>query len=273
MRVELELLSPGDPLVDFGALRPSEVLSLLPREIEKLTVLVAGRPSALGEYFKVAHSEGGRDEVVLRGATGRIVSAGRRMEAGRLMIDGEAGTFTGAEMSGGELEVFGNAGDCLGVAMRGGLLRVRGRAGDWCGAAQPGQAKGMTGGTILVDGDVGAETGAGMRRGLLVIGGDSGESPGVRMLAGTIFCSGRLGAGAGLEMKRGSLVAGSSAALLPGFRPAGEADPEWLRIYLAWLCRLGLPCPQAWDQRPPKCFTGDHLVTGKGEVLVYDILE
>jgi formylmethanofuran dehydrogenase subunit C len=157
--------------------------------------------------------------------------------------------------------------------MRGGLLRVRGRAGDWCGAALPGQAKGMTGGTILVDGNVGAEAGAGMRRGLLVIGGDSGESTGVRMLAGTIFCFGRLGREAALEMKRGSLVARSSGALLPGFRPAGEADPEWLRLYLAWLRRLDISCPQTWDRQPPKRFTGDHLVTGKGEVLIYEILE
>ena len=273
MRVALELLFPGDLLVDIGALRPSEVLSLLPAEIEKLTVLVAGRPSVLGEHFKVEYSEGGRDELVLCGATRRLVSAGRRMDTGRLRIDGEAGPFTGAEMSGGELEVFGNAGDGLGMSMCGGLLRVHGSAGDWCGAAQPGQAKGMTGGTLIVDANVGVETGAGMRRGLLIVGGDSGQSTGVRMLAGTIYCMGRLGAGAGLEMKRGSLVAGSSRALLPGFRPAGEADSEWLLITLAWLQRLGLPCQQAWDRRSPKRFTGDHLVTGKGEVLVYDILE
>ena len=273
MRVELELQSPGDLLVDIGALRPSEVLSRLPGEIEKLSVLVAGRPSALGEHFKIVISEGGRDELVLRGATRRLVSAGRRMESGRLRIEGEAGPFIGAEMSGGELEVFGNAGDCLGMSMCGGLLRVHGSAGDWCGASQPGQAKGMTGGALIVDANVGIETGAGMRRGLLVIGGDSGEYPGVRMLAGTILCMGRLGAGAGLEMKRGSLVAGSSGALLPGFRPAGEADSEWLLITLALLHRLRLPCQQAWDRRSPKRFSGDHLVTGKGEVLVYDILE
>jgi formylmethanofuran dehydrogenase subunit C len=131
----------------------------------------------------------------------------------------------------------------------------------------------MTGGTLLVDGNVGNEAGAGMCRGLLVIGGDSGESLGARLLAGTIFCLGQFGKGAGLEMKRGSLVAGSSKHLLPGFRPAGEADLEWLRIYLTWLLRLGLTFPQDWDQRSPRRFTGDHLVMGKGEVLVYDILE
>jgi formylmethanofuran dehydrogenase subunit C len=273
MRVELELLPLGDLLIDLGELKPSKVLSLLPRETEKLTLIVAGHQTELGELFKVTHSECGRDELVLRGATGRIISAGRWMEAGRLVIDGEAGPFTGTEMSGGELEVFGNAGECLGVAMQGGLLRVHGRAGDWCGSALPGQVHGMNGGTILVDGDVGDEAGAGMRRGLLIIGGDSGKYPGERMLAGTIFCLGRLGAGAGLEMKRGSLVAGSSGALLPGFYPAGEADSEWLRIYLVWLQRFELPGLQVWNQQQPYRYTGDHLVTGKGEVLVHEILE
>jgi formylmethanofuran dehydrogenase subunit C len=273
MRVELELLSPGEQFVDLSTLRPSEVLTQSPVDIEKLPVLVAGRPSVLGDHFKGSYSRSGKDELVLCGATRWIVSAGCRMAAGRLVIHGEAGPFTGAEMSGGELEVFGNAGDCLGMAMQGGVLRVHGQAGDWCGAARPGQTKGMTGGTLLVAGNVGAEAGAAMQRGLLFIGGDSGEFPGVRMLAGTIFCLGRLGAGAGLEMKRGSLVAWRSAALLPGFRPAGEADPEWLRIYLAWLQKSGLPGPQEWTRRSPARFTGDHLVTGKGELLVYDIPE
>jgi formylmethanofuran dehydrogenase subunit C len=273
MRVELELLSTGDLPVDIGALRPSEVLSLPLREIERLSIHVAGRPSALVEHFKLMHSDGGMDELILCGETRRIASAGRSMDTGRLVIDGEAGSFTGAEMSGGELVVNGNAGDSLGAAMHGGLLRVRGNTGNWCGAALPGQAKGMTGGTILVEGNVGDEPGAGMRRGLLVIGGDSGDFPGVHMLAGTIFCIGRLGAGAGLEMKRGSLVGGSSGTLLPGFRPAGEADPEWLRIYLTRLRRFELSFPSAWEHRLPKRFTGDHLVTGKAEVLIYDILE
>ncbi len=273
MRIELELVSPSDLQVDMGMLSPSKVLCLPSTEIEKLTVLVAGRPYPLGEHFKLTRSEAGVDELVLFGQTRRIVSAGRGMDAGRLVIDGEAGPFTGLEMKGGELEVSGNAGDCLGVAMCGGLLRVRGSAGDWCGASLPGQARGMTGGTIFVDGNVGLEAGAGMRRGLMVVGGDSGESMGAGMLAGTIFCLGRLGPGAGLELKRGSLVAGSSVMLLPGFRPAGEADPEWLHIYLTSFRRLGLTYPHVWDRQPPQRFTGDHLVMGKGEVLVYDILE
>lgn len=273
MRVELELRSPGSLPVNLGTLCPSEILSLPFKEIEKSTVFFDGRPSALGEHFKLTHFDAGVDELILCGDTGRIVSAGRQMASGRLVIHGQAGPFTGVEMSGGELEVLGDSGDCTGAAMCGGLLRVRGSAGDWCGAALPGQVKGMTGGTILVEGHAGAETGSGMRRGLLVIGGDSSESLGVRMLAGTIFCFGRLGVGAGLEMKRGTLVGGSSEKLLPGFRLAGEADVEWLRLYRVWLRKLEFPLPQAWERRLPKRYTGDHLETGKGEVLIYDILE
>lgn len=271
MRIELELISPGNLLIDLGGLCPSKLLSTPPGKIENLAVVFAGRPTTLGEHFKVRRSAAGRGEVVLSGDTRRILSAGRRMDAGRLVIEGNAGPFTGEEMMGGELEVSGNAGDCLGVAMCGGRLRVHGGAGDWCGAAQPGQIKGMTGGTIIVDGNVGAEAGAGMRRGLLVIGRDSGDTPGVRMLSGTIICLGKIGEGAGVEMKRGSLVAGSSRELLPGFRPTG-ADSEWLRVYLTWLYKLGLTYFRTWEGRLPKRFTGDHLVSGKGEVLVYDLL-
>jgi formylmethanofuran dehydrogenase subunit C len=273
MRIELELLPTGDMSVDLGTFQPSRVLSLAPKEIEKLTVHLAGRPYPLGEHFKLRRSASGADELVYLGQTARIVSAGQRMNSGRLVIIGNAGPLTGEGMSGGELEVFGNAGDCLGLAMEGGVLKVQGSAGDWCGAAQLGQVNGMTGGTIIVGGNVGAECGAGMRRGLLVIGGDSGGYAGARMAAGTIFCLGQLGPGAGLEMKRGSLVAGRSAALMPGFRPAGEADAEWLRIYLTSFRRFGLTYPQSWDSQPPNRHTGDHLVAGKGEVLVYDILE
>lgn len=273
MKVDLELQSPCGFLVDLRTLSPSEVVNLRPKEIEKLIVGVGGSFAALGEFFKITYSMSGRDELTLSGATERIVSAGCGMENSRLTIDGDAGPYTGAGMSGGELHVYGNAGDCLGMAMSGGLIRVHGHAGDWCGAARPGQAEGMTGGIIIVDGDTGNESGAGMRRGLLVTGGNCGSFPGFRMLAGTIICLGQLGVGAGLEMKRGSLVAGSSEALLPGFWSTGEVDLEWLRIYLTWLNRFGFPCPQDWDGRVPKRFSGDHLVTGKGEVLVYDILE
>jgi len=273
MRIELELRSPGNLLIDFGKLCISDLFSLPPKEVEKQTVLVGNRKFVLGDHFKIACFDADKNSLLLCGETRRIISAGRQMESGHLMIEGDAGPYTGAEMSGGELEVSGNAGDCLGEAMRGGVLRVHGNAGDWCGSAQPGQSKGMTGGTIVVDGSIGDEAGAEMRRGLLVAGGNSGKYPGLGMLAGTIICLGQLGAGAGMEMKRGSIVTGCASELLPGFYPAGDANYEWLRIYLAWLQRYWLSDLQAWKQRSTRCFTGDHLVSGKGEILVYDFLE
>jgi formylmethanofuran dehydrogenase subunit C len=273
MRIELEFHSPGGLLADLAGFHPSEVLSLSSAGIEKLRVPVAGKVLPLAECFRVSCSDEEQDELVLSGDTSRIISAGQYMASGRLVIRGEAGPNTAAQMSGGELEVFGDSGDNLAVAMCGGLVRVHGRSGDWCGAALPGQSRGMTGGIILVEGDVGTEAGAGMRRGLLVIAGNSGAWTGTHMLAGTILCLGRLGTGAGVEMIRGSLVAGSSEPLLPGIYPAGEADPEWLLICLEWLRRLGLPDLPAWDRRIPQRYIGDHLLSGRGEILLYDILE
>jgi formylmethanofuran dehydrogenase subunit C len=273
MKVELELVSTNNYPVDVAALHPTLVLSLSQKEINQLPIKVAGRKSTLGEHFKVKRTDASGDELILSGDTFWITQAGYRMNSGRLAIHGDAGSFTGAKMSGGELEVFGNTGNCLGTSMQGGTMRVRGNCGDWCGAALPGQPIGMEDGLIVVDGNVGVEAGAGMRRGLLVIGGASGNFTGTRMLAGTILCLGQLGSGAGLEMKRGSLVAASSQKLLPGFNHAGEADLEWLRITMSWLLKAGYPVPTAWNQQLPKRFTGDHLLLGKGEILVYEFFE
>jgi formylmethanofuran dehydrogenase subunit C len=273
MSVQLDFLPRSPLLADLRNLRPREVCALSGKEIEALQVPLGIGDTALGELCRVTKSSDGKDELVLAGNSAHCAYIGYRMDGGRLVVDGDAGPFVGAEMSAGSLQVLGNAGDCAGAAMNGGRLWIRGNAGDWCGAAQPGQSQGMTGGTLLVDGNVGKEAGSGMRRGLLVIGGDSGKFLGAHLLAGTIFVCGRTDEGAGLGMKRGSLVIGKSVCPLPGFRPAGEADPEWLRIYLAWLGRMELPLPHGWNGEPPDRFTGDHLVTGKGELQVYEIIE
>jgi formylmethanofuran dehydrogenase subunit C len=273
MRLVLELVSPGSLLVDLGGLDPAVLKDLPLLEVGKLAIFVGSRPITLGECFRISRESSDVDELVLTGDTGRIMNAARGMSAGRLVVEGDAGPFAGAEMHAGELEIHGNAGDCVGAAMHAGLLRVSSCVGDWCGAALPGQEKGMDGGTILVEGNAGGHAGAGMRRGLLVIGGDCGSSAAERMLAGTVLCLGLVGSGAGVGMKRGSLVAGKSAGLLPGFLPAGAADPQWLRLYLSWLEKQHFRCQGFLGRNPPLRFTGDHLALGKGEVVVNEILE
>ncbi len=273
MRVSLDFTLPDFTPVDVRMLHPARVLPLASGEIERLDLAFDHRQASLGDLCRVYRSDSGVDELVLGGCTLWLKYAGWRLDGGRLVVEGSVGYGAGAEMSGGELEIHGGAGDCLGAAMRGGLIRLHGRAGDWCAASLPGQDCGMAGGTVLVAGGTGAFTGLAMRRGLVWIGGSAGEYCGERMLAGTILCAGEAGPCAGRGMKRGSLLAGRMAHPLPGFRPAGQADDEWLRICFHSLKGLGVTIPPDWPEVPPRRFTGDHLEMGKGEILVYDLIE
>src|SRR3972149_6025505 len=110
MRIELELFSKCNLPVDLGGLHPFSLLSMPAGKIEKLTIPFGNQRSTIGDHFKVRRSNGGTDEIILSGETKKILSAGSRMESGRLLIKGDAGPFTGSEMMGGELEVSGNAG-------------------------------------------------------------------------------------------------------------------------------------------------------------------
>ncbi len=273
MRVILTFAVPEHLFVDVRPLQPGMLLGLSRREIEKLPLAVGNREVPLGEVGQIRRMSTKVDELILDGTTSCLIHAGHGMNGGRLAIEGDAGYGAAAGMQAGEIHVRGCAGDCLGMAMEGGLVRVVGSAGDWCGAARPGQTSGMHGGTILVEGNVGAEAGAGMRRGLICAAGDAGAYAGARMLAGTICIGGKAGPGAGMGMKRGSLVAGRLEQILPGFNPTGPADDEWLRIYYVSVSSLGFRMPGGWMAHAAGRFTGDTLELGKGEIIVYDLVE
>ena len=273
MSVTLAFESGNSLAVDVRSLQPDVVTGLSKGEIEKLPLAVGRQSVRLGDLCKVKRSSRGREKLILEGDTACLSRAGSRMQAGNLVIAGDAGELTGVEMQNGEIEVCGSAGDCLGLAMQGGLIRVKGNVGNWCGAGLPGQIKGMLGGKILVGGDAGRELGAGMRRGLIYIAGDAGEYTAAHMLSGSIFVAGGLGTGSGLDMRRGSLVAGRLDNLLPGFRPAGPADNEWVQIYLRWMENAGCAPLAHWMGRASHRFTGDVLESGKGEIIVYDLIE
>ncbi len=273
MRVTLDFRLPDFTPVDVSMLLPAQVLRLSPGEIERIQLSIDRRPTLLGEVCAVSCVSAGDDALVFAGSTRWLKHAGRSLDGGLLVVDGDAGYGAGAEMAGGELVIHGSAGDCLGAAMSGGLVRLLGRAGDWCGASLPGQDRGMTGGTIMVGGSTGDFTGMAMRRGLVWVSGSAGEFCGERMLAGTILCAGEAGPCAGRGMKRGSIAAGRMGLPLPGFRPAGRADAEWMRICVLALKGLGVAIPSLWLEARPRRFTGDHLEMGRGEILAYDLVE
>ena len=270
MRVVLEVRQELSRPISLKGINLSGFFAFSTSELQKVTLTHLGRPLLFGEIFKVNTADSDRDEVIFTGSTRMLNYCGHGLSSGRVIIDGNTGSCAGMEMSGGELTVKGDAGSCLGVALTGGKITVLGNAGDWCGAALAGESKGMNGGLILVGGNAGCELGSAMQRGLIAVAGNCDKYAGSRMYAGTIICLGDIGAHPGLGMQRGSLVTGTIGSILPGFKPAGFADTGWLRLYLNWLPHNGFTIPSGWLERSPGWFSGDHLASGKGEILAYE---
>jgi methylamine---glutamate N-methyltransferase subunit B len=81
--------------------------------------------------------------------------------------------------------IDGNAGSLTGAAIRGGDLVVKGRVGARTGIDQKG-------GTIVVLGDAGSMTGFMMQRGRQTLCGDVGPGLGDSMYDGTIYVAGKV---------------------------------------------------------------------------------
>lgn len=259
---------PGASL-DAGPLLPARLLRLAPVEVERVTVDVCGRQTALGEVSRLKWNTAAPDSLVFTGETSSLQRVAFGMDSGILLVDGPVGRFAGALMQAGELAIHGDAAEFLGACLHSGLICVKGSAGHSAGARLPGWKVGMQGGVILVEGNAGDEAAAGMRRGLLVICGNAGASAGWDMGAGTILVFGSIGAHAGMDMRRGSLVAGSAASLLPSFFASCTCIPSWLRVYARYLNSLALTIPPAWLDGHFQRFTGDHISLGRGEILLH----
>ncbi len=184
--------------------------------------------------------------------------------AAEKVLLGEVSQVTCSSDGRNDLVFSGDTQACalIGYGMSAGRLVVQGEAGEAAGSE-------MQGGELVIFGSAGDRLGNHMRRGLIWVDGNTGEYCGERLLAGTIFCTGKLGRYGGLGMKRGSLVTEELDEVLPGFFPAGIADEEWLRIYYKELEASGIRVPTKWKTGKPHRFTGDHLESGKGELLIY----
>jgi methylamine---glutamate N-methyltransferase subunit B len=100
-------------------------------------------------------------------------------------ITGRVGWSACENMMSGVVVVDGNAGSLTGAALRGGDVVVRGRVGARSGIDQKG-------GTIIVGGSAGSMTGFMMQRGRIVICGDVGPGLGDSMYDGTIYVAGKV---------------------------------------------------------------------------------
>lgn len=258
MGFKLTLRTPSPVPLEVDGVLPERVANLSALEVAKLPVLHGSRTEPLGEHFEV--TTGTLADVHFAGDTRNVHAIGRGMTGGSVYVENDVGRHVGALMTGGELIVDSAAGDWLGAEMKGGRIEVRHSAGNSVGAAYVGSRRGMTGGSILVRGGVGDELGVRMRRGLIVVD-DTGEFVGADMIAGTIVVRGEMGRRAGAGMKRGTLLAiGGLAEVAPGFRFSCEYEPAFLGLLLK-----GLALPAVGRVR---CYRGDVLTGGKGELLV-----
>lgn len=254
--------------VELDGVTPDRVAARSAADIAKLPVFHGNRREELGVFFAVT-GDASYGEIVVHGSCPWAKHVGAKMTSGRIVVEGDVGMHAGAAMTGGELCVRGHAGDWLGAEMRGGRVRVLGSAGNQVGAAYRGSRKGMTGGEILVGGNVGDEAGLLMRRGIVVVGGACGAFAGASMIAGTVVALGGVGPRAGAGMKRGTVfVAAGEPELPPSFRFSCEYRPA----FVGWLLHhlRGLPFEPAThlDVHAVRCFRGDLLHGGRGEVLV-----
>ena len=249
--------------LEFHGITPDRILRLDALGIAKLPVLFGNRKAELGEFARVLEC-GGDDTMRFDGHTDRVKGLGAGMKDGSICVENGAGLHAGAQMTGGKLMIVGDAGDWLGAEMSGGRIEVHGHTGHNAGSAYRGSRHGMRGGSIVVKGNAGDELGLLMRRGSIVVKGTTGAFAGASMIAGTVAAMNGFGPRAGAGMKRGTLIACGPTDVASGFRYSCAYDPAYLD-----LLRQHFPC----DLPPPRtvrCYRGDVLTGGRGELLVLD---
>ncbi|HEX3869362.1 MAG TPA: formylmethanofuran dehydrogenase subunit C [Pirellulales bacterium] len=268
MPLVLEFRAETTVAIEADGLVQAALAATTVRAVEDALVWHGNRQERAGEFFRISGdlSDG---QVVMRGEFNGVHRLGEGMTEGSLHIDGNVGRHLGAAMRGGQIHVVGSAGDWVGAEMRDGLIHVHGNAGQRVGAAYVGSERGMRGGAILIDGDAGDQIGHTMRRGLIAVGGDAGSFAAINMIAGTVLVAGACGERPGAAMRRGTLaLLGPAPELLPTFRRASRCRPLFLRVYLKWLIDRGFAIDRRAMDDEYVLNSGDHLNTGRGEILV-----
>lgn len=269
MALRLEYFAETSVPVEVEGLLPALVRDKSLGEIERHPIFHGNRQLPLAEMFRVSGDPSDL-RIDFFGMLSGVHWIGAHLAEGVIHVEGPAGRHVGSEMKGGEVHVHGDAGDWVGGEMHGGLIHVRGRAGHLIGSAYRGSPRGMTGGILLVEGDVGNEIGHTQRRGLIAVGGSCGDFAALNLIAGTILVFGAAGIRAAAGMRRGTLavLGPTRPPLLPTFRSAGRCRPQFLRVYLRTLRRLGFPVPDGLEDPEVELFSGDLVALGKGEILL-----
>jgi formylmethanofuran dehydrogenase subunit C len=270
MPLTLTLRQPTSIPIEVDTVRLETVRGQSLDQIRATPVQYGNKQPTLGEFFDAQGSAAEDDHLIWAGDCSKVKLIATGLTSGRVTVEGNAGMHLGAEMTGGEVVCTGDAADWVGAEMKGGRIRIRGNAGHCVGAVYRGGRRGMTGGEILIDGNAGNEVGHTLRRGLIAIGGQAGDALGFNLLAGSIFVFGAMGIRPGAGMRRGTIALFDPNAppMLPTFKYACTYRPDFLRVYLLHLRRLGFAVPDSALTSAYRRYSGDLLELGKGEILI-----
>ena len=264
----LTLLNAPALRVDLRGLVPSRLGAMTQAAIERLSIGHGAGLVELGTLLRVeAHAAD--DMLIFAGAgLARCDRIGWRLDAGRIVVEGDAGDYAGALMHAGAMHVQGTAGALAACEMAGGELSIDGDVGDYAAGSLPGSIDGMRGGRFIVRGDAGERFGDRMRRGTALVFGNAGDFLASRMVAGTIALGGAAGAHVGYAMRRGSVVfAGARPERVAPTFVASIADaPVFWQLLARDLARFGGPFATLPGRRIER-HLGDLAAAGKGELI------
>lgn len=266
MPLKLKLTTAPDAPLEAYGITPESLAGMNATTAAKQILMHGNEKACIGDFFEVSGEANG--EIQLQGDLSRVKHIGNEMTSGKIEIDGNVGAHLGAAMSGGEITVHGDAGDWLGPEMSGGRITIKGNAGHMPGSAYRGSLAGITGGEIIIHGNVRNELGNSMRNGLIVVGGTTGDFTGVNMLAGTIVVLGEMGIRTGAGMKRGSIISMQAAEILPTFEHACQYRPNFLRVLLIYLQKLGMAITDEQLNGEYDRWCGDSVEINRGEILL-----
>jgi glutamate synthase domain-containing protein 3 len=139
-------------------------------------------------------------------------------------VKGRVGWSVCENMMSGVVVIDGNAGSLTGAAIRGGDLVIKGQVGARTGIDQKG-------GTIIVLGSAGSMTGFMMQRGRMIILGDVGPGLGDSMYDGTIYVGGTVKA-LGIDCVPGEWTDADTELVERKFRIYGLGSPPELQKFV-----------------------------------------
>jgi glutamate synthase domain-containing protein 3 len=139
-------------------------------------------------------------------------------------VKGRVGWSVCENMMSGVVVIDGNAGSLTGAAIRGGDLVIKGQVGARTGIDQKG-------GTIIVLGSAGSMTGFMMQRGRMIILGDVGPGLGDSMYDGMIYVGGKVKA-LGIDCIPGEWTDADTELVERKFRIYGLGSPPELQKFV-----------------------------------------